>query len=46
MRLCAALAEKKLRNLVQIIGGGFGHAATRLEAYVFGGGTYVYGSYP
>ncbi len=40
------VAEKKLRNLVQIIGGGFGNAATRLEAFVAGGGTYVYGSYP
>ncbi len=41
-----AVAEKKLRNLVQVIGGGFGNAATRLEAYVGPGGAFVYGSYP
>ena len=40
------VAEKKLRNLVQVIGGGFGNAATRLEAYVGPGGAFVYGSYP
>ena len=26
--------------------GAFGNAATRIEAFVVGGGTYVYGSYP
>ncbi len=41
-----AVADKKLKNLVQVIGGGFGNAATRLEAYVVGGGTYASGSYP
>ena len=41
-----SVAEKKLRNLVQLIGGGFGNAATRLEAYVVAGGAYVYGGYP
>ena len=41
-----AIADKKLRNVVQVIGGGFGNAATHLEAYVVGGGTYVGGSYP
>ena len=41
-----SIAEKKLRNLVQVIGGGFGNAAMRLEAYAVGGGTYAYGSYP
>jgi peptide/nickel transport system substrate-binding protein len=40
------MADKKLKNLVQVIGGGFGNAATRLEAYVYSGGTYAYGSYP
>jgi peptide/nickel transport system substrate-binding protein len=40
------VAEKKLKNLVQVIGGGFGNAAMRLETYVVGGGTYAYGSYP
>ena len=28
-----SIADKKLRNLVQVIGGAFGNAATRLEAY-------------
>ena len=41
-----SVAEKKLKNLVQVIGGGFGNAAMRLETYVVGGGTYAYGSYP
>jgi peptide/nickel transport system substrate-binding protein len=41
-----SIAEKKLKNLVQVIGGGFGNAATRLEAYVVGGGTYASGSSP
>jgi peptide/nickel transport system substrate-binding protein len=40
------IAEKKLKNLVQVISGVFGNAATRLEAFVVGGGTYVYGSSP
>jgi len=38
--------EKKYRGLVQGGNGSFGNAATRLEALVVGGGTYVYGSYP
>ena len=41
-----SIAEKRLKNLVQIIGGGFGNAAMRLEAYAIGGGTYASGSYP
>ena len=41
-----SVADKKLKNLIQVIGGGFGNAATRLEAYVVGGGTYASGSYP
>jgi peptide/nickel transport system substrate-binding protein len=40
------IAEKKLKNLVQVISGVSGNAATRLEAFVAAGGTYVYGSYP
>ena len=40
------MADKKLKNLVQVIGGGFGNAATRLEDDVYGAGTYAYGSYP
>jgi peptide/nickel transport system substrate-binding protein len=39
-------AEKGLKNLIQGSSGGFGNAATRLEAFVAKGGTYVYGSYP
>ncbi len=41
-----SVADRKLKNLVQLIGGGFGNAPIRLEAYVIGGGTYAYGSYP
>jgi peptide/nickel transport system substrate-binding protein len=39
-------AEKKFKNVVQGASGAFGNAATRLEAFVVAGGTYVYGSYP
>jgi peptide/nickel transport system substrate-binding protein len=39
-------SEKKLKNIVHVFGGIFGNAATRLEAFVVGGGTYVYGAYP
>jgi peptide/nickel transport system substrate-binding protein len=39
-------SEKKLRNVVHVFGGVFGNAATRLEAFVVGGGTYAYGAYP
>src|SRR5919108_1799249 len=42
----SAYGEKKLKNIVQAASGAFGNAATRLEAFVVGGGTYVYGSYP
>jgi peptide/nickel transport system substrate-binding protein len=38
--------DKKLKNLVYSISGGFGNAATRLEVFVAAGGPYVYGSYP
>src|SRR5262245_24233540 len=38
--------DKKLKNLVQGASGAFGNAATRLEAFVAAGGTYVYGRYP
>jgi peptide/nickel transport system substrate-binding protein len=38
--------EKKFKNLIQGASGAFGNAATRLEAFVAAGGTYVYGSYP
>ncbi|PYN18687.1 MAG: hypothetical protein DMD76_29010 [Candidatus Rokuibacteriota bacterium] len=38
--------EKKFKNIIQGASGAFGNAATRLEAFVAAGGTYVYGSYP
>jgi peptide/nickel transport system substrate-binding protein len=38
--------SKKFRNLIQAASGAFGNAATRMEAFVVSGGTYVYGSYP
>ncbi|HEV8585560.1 MAG TPA: ABC transporter substrate-binding protein [Methylomirabilota bacterium] len=38
--------EKKFKNLIQGASGAFGNAATRLEAFVAAGGTYVYGSHP
>ena len=39
-------AEKKFKNVIQGASGAFGNTATRLEAFVAAGGTYVYGSYP
>jgi peptide/nickel transport system substrate-binding protein len=39
-------ADKKYKNLAYPASGAFGNAATRLEAYVVAGGSYVYGSYP
>jgi peptide/nickel transport system substrate-binding protein len=39
-------AEKKHKGLIQGGSGAFGNAATRIEAFVAAGGTYVYGSYP
>jgi peptide/nickel transport system substrate-binding protein len=39
-------ADKQFKNLVMGGSGAFGNAATRLEALVVKGGTYVYGSYP
>src|SRR5437016_2821168 len=41
-----AYSEKTLKNIVWGGSGAFGNAATRLEAFVVKGGTYVYGSYP
>jgi len=41
-----SLADKKLRNLVQIIATTSGNAATRLEAYVASGGLFTDGSAP
>jgi peptide/nickel transport system substrate-binding protein len=38
-------ADKKYKGLVMTGSGAFGNAATRIEAFVAGGGTYVYGSY-
>jgi peptide/nickel transport system substrate-binding protein len=39
-------ADKAHRGIIQGASGAFGNAATRLEAFVAGGGTYVYGSHP
>jgi peptide/nickel transport system substrate-binding protein len=41
-----SLADRKLRNLVQVIGGAAGNAATRLEAYVASNGTFASGGAP
>jgi peptide/nickel transport system substrate-binding protein len=38
-------SEKKYKGLIHGASGAFGNAATRLEAFVVGGGTYAYGSY-
>ena len=38
--------EKSFKNLIQCGSGAFGNAATRLDAFIVRGGTYVYGSYP
>ncbi len=38
-------AEKRYKGLVHGASGAFGNAATRIEAFVVGGGTYAYGSY-
>ena len=37
--------SKKFKNLIQAASGAFGNAATRMEAFVVTGGTYVYGTY-
>jgi peptide/nickel transport system substrate-binding protein len=39
-------AEKSFKNIIQGASGAFGNTATRLQAFVVKGGTYVYGSYP
>ena len=38
-------SEKKYRGLIQGGSGAFGNAATRIEAFLAGGGTYAYGRY-
>src|SRR5712671_1280436 len=38
--------DKAFKNLIQCGTGAFGNAATRLDAFIVKGGTYVYGSYP
>jgi peptide/nickel transport system substrate-binding protein len=38
--------DKAFKNLIQCGSGAFGNAATRLDAFIVRGGTYVYGSYP
>jgi peptide/nickel transport system substrate-binding protein len=39
-------AEKSYTNIIQGASGAFDNAATRLQAFVVKGRTYVYGSYP
>jgi peptide/nickel transport system substrate-binding protein len=39
-------AEKRFKGIIQGNSGAYGNAATRIEAFVAGGGTYVSGSYP
>ena len=39
-------ASKKFHGIIQAGSGAFGNAATRLDAFVVKGGTYVSGSYP
>ena len=41
-----SIAEKKLKNAIQVIAGVNGNAATRFEEFVVTGGTFVYGGYP
>ena len=41
-----AVQDKRVKNVILIGSGAFGNAATRLEAWVAPGGTYVFGSYP
>jgi peptide/nickel transport system substrate-binding protein len=38
-------AEKKYKGLIHGASGAFGNAATRIEAFIVGGGTYSYGSH-
>ena len=38
-------ADRKYKGLIQGASGAYGNAATRIEAFVAAGGTYVYGSY-
>jgi peptide/nickel transport system substrate-binding protein len=39
-------SEKKYKGLIHGASGAFGNAATRIEAFIAGGGTYVYGGHP
>ena len=39
-------SEKRYKGLIHGASGAFGNAASRIEAFIAGGGTYVYGSYP
>ena len=44
--LLQGLPRQEAPGLIYGISGAFGNAATRIEAFVAAGGTYVYGSYP
>jgi len=41
-----AYQEKKLKNIIYSLGGGFGNAATRIETFTSSNGAYAYGGYP
>jgi peptide/nickel transport system substrate-binding protein len=42
----AGYGGKKFKNLIQGASGAFGNTATRMQAFIVTGGTYVYGGYP
>src|SRR5215470_6095865 len=41
-----AYQEKKLKNIIYGLSGGFGNAATRIETFTASSGAYAYGGYP
>ena len=43
--LLQGVCREEVRGLIKGGSGAFGNTATRIEAFVAGGGTYVYGSY-
>jgi len=45
-RVFRGYAEKKYKGLIQGGSGAFGNAATRIEAFAAGGGTYAHGGHP
>jgi peptide/nickel transport system substrate-binding protein len=41
-----AYQEKKLKNIIYSLSGGFGNTATRIETFTASSGAYAYGGYP